>query len=81
MILFNNKKSILIVSSGFLGAILLACYVENLLFGINSYEVYSDLSVRKQKLQYKIKYLQKENAKLQKQYLELKNLEPEISGW
>jgi len=55
-----------------------AIYISNLLFkGKNSYEVYSQLKNKKQQLQIGIRELQLENANLQKQYLELKNLEPE----
>jgi cell division protein FtsB len=74
----NNKK--FIVNSFLLAALTLALgiYVGNLLFyGKNSYGVYSDLKVKKAQLQADIKRLHLENAKLQKQYLELKNLEPE----
>ncbi|MEA3354268.1 MAG: septum formation initiator family protein [Campylobacterota bacterium] len=56
----------------------LAYYFANLLFyGKNSYEVYKELQSKKVNLQANIKRLQYENASLQKQYLELKNLEPE----
>ncbi|MEA3290096.1 MAG: septum formation initiator family protein [Campylobacterota bacterium] len=56
----------------------LAYYFANLLFyGKNSYEVYKQLQTQKANLQANIKRLQYENASLQKQYLELKNLEPE----
>lgn len=74
----NNKK--FIINSFFLVSLTLASgiYVGNLLFyGKNSYEVYSDLKTKKAQLQADIKRLHLENAKLQKQYLELKNLEPE----
>ena len=56
---------------------ILALYVANLLFGKNSYEVYTKLLSQKTMLKQNIKRLQIENAKLQKQYLELKNLEPD----
>ena len=74
----NNKK--FIINSFVLVFLTLAfgVYVGNLLFyGKNSYEVYSDLQSKKAQLQQDIKRLHLENAKLQKQYLELKNLEPE----
>lgn len=58
--------------------VILAFYISNLLFaGKNSYDVYVDLKYKKQELKKNIRIIQLENAKLQKQYLELKNLEPE----
>ena len=77
----TNKKFMGIVFTAIVVTIFIAYYTSNILFGTNSYEVYQNLVVKKHKLQYKIKYLQNENAKLQKQYLELKNLEPEIGNW
>ena len=55
----------------------LSIYIANLLFGKNSLEVYSALKIKRLQLQESIKSLQFENAKLQKEYFELKNLEPE----
>jgi cell division protein FtsB len=49
----------------------------NLLFGDNSLQVYSSLKHKKEYLRREILRLQKENAYLQKEYFELKNLEPE----
>ena len=58
--------------------IILAFYISNLAFaGKNSYSVYTNLKYKKQQLELNIRKIQLENAKLQKQYLELKNLEPE----
>ena len=55
-----------------------AQYVASLLFsGKNSYETYDNLKTKKVQLEYKIKSMQISNAKLQKDYFELKNLEPE----
>jgi len=57
---------------------LFANYVAQILFsGTNSLETYEHLKVTKAKLKYNIKQMQKINAKLQKDYFELKNLEPE----
>lgn len=57
--------------------IFLGYHVSNVLFGDNSLEVYSSLKNKKEYLQSEITRLQKENAYLQKEYFELKNLEPE----
>jgi len=58
--------------------VFLANYFATLLFtGKNSLETYDNLKTKKVQLEYKIKSLQTENAKLQKDYFELKNLEPE----
>jgi len=58
--------------------IFFAKYVSQLLFnGKNSLEVYNVLKIKKVNLENDIKTLQFDNAKLQKAYFELKNLEPE----
>jgi cell division protein FtsB len=58
--------------------IFFANYVSQLLFnGKNSLEVYNVLKIKKVDLENDIKTLQLDNAKLQKGYFELKNLEPE----
>ena len=55
-----------------------ANYIANLLFaGKNSLETYEGLKVKKVQLEQSITSIQKHNAKLQKDYFELKNLEPE----
>ena len=74
----NNIKFIFIsICSGII-ILISAVYVSNLFFaGKNSYEVYSKLKRQKVQLLEDIEKLQYENATLQKQYLELKNLEPE----
>lgn len=74
----ENKQFIFIATILVITTFGLAYYISDLLFyGKNSYEVYSQLQHKKAKLQYDIKALQYENATLQKQYFELKNLEPE----
>ena len=58
--------------------IISAWYISYLWFaGDNSYTVYQDLKTKVVKLRKSIKMMQLRNAKLQKDYLELKNLEPE----
>ncbi|MDX9744294.1 MAG: septum formation initiator family protein [Arcobacteraceae bacterium] len=55
-----------------------ANYIASLLFsGKNSLDTYNDLKTKKVQLEEEIKRLQTENASLQKDYFELKNLEPE----
>ena len=74
----NNSKFIKIAAILIFITIVFAYYIANLLFyGNNSFEVYHNLKNKKIKLQQDIRYLQLENANLQKQYFELKNLEPE----
>ena len=51
--------------------------MANTLFGNNSLEVYSSLKDKKIYLEEEIIRLQEDNAYLQKEYFELKNLEPE----
>lgn len=55
----------------------LSYHVANLLFGVNSLEVYSSLKDKRAYLEKEINRLQESNARLQKEYFELKNLEPE----
>lgn len=74
----GNIKFIFLSSSLVVFILISAIYIADLVFaGKNSYEVYSKLKKHKVELQNDIKKLQYENATLQKQYLELKNLEPE----
>ncbi|MBD3840492.1 MAG: septum formation initiator [Campylobacterales bacterium] len=73
----HNKKFILTTLLSVVLTLFFALYVANLLYGKNSYSVYSQLQLKKAQLQEDINRLQLENANLQKQYLELKNLEPE----
>ena len=71
------KKFLLIAISSIAITILLGYHVSNVLFGDNSLEVYNSLKHKKDYLQSEIKRLQENNAHLQKEYFELKNLEPE----
>jgi len=74
----DNKQFIFISTVLVVITFIVAYYISNLLFyGNNSYEVYSHLKDKRIKLQRDIQQLQTENATLQKQYFELKNLEPE----
>lgn len=57
--------------------VFLAYNIGLILFGDNSFQVYKSLKHKKEYLQNKIQELQKNNAYLQKEYFELKNLEPE----
>ncbi len=69
-----------IVLNSFLAIItvVFANYFASLLFlGKNSFETYNNLKTKKIQLENEIKYMQVANAKLQKDYFELKNLEPE----
>ena len=74
----NMNKFFVISLLSIIGTILLANYVASLLFGKNSLEVYTSLSKKEIYLKSEIKRLQQENARLQKEYFELKNLEPEL---
>lgn len=58
-------------------SLFLAIHLSQLLFGTNSLSVYFSLSSRKEYLQSQIQNFHIENAKLQKEFFELKNLEPE----
>lgn len=71
------KKFSLIAIVSIAVTIFLGYHVSNILFGDNSLEVYNSLKHKKEYLNSEIKRLQQENAYLQKEYFELKNLEPE----
>ena len=74
----SSIKFVLVVVISILLTIWLAKYVSNILFdGKNSFKVYSALKQQKEQLRYSITQLQLDNARLQKEYFELKNLEPE----
>ncbi|MRI59177.1 MAG: hypothetical protein C6H99_06715 [Epsilonproteobacteria bacterium] len=60
----------------FLIIVVLAVYIGNLLFGVNSLEVLYNLGVQEKTLKRKIEFYKRENARLQKEYFELKELEP-----
>ncbi|MFY9072669.1 FtsB family cell division protein [Aliarcobacter butzleri] len=68
---------ILVAVVSLLATIYLSYHTVNVLFGDNSLQVYSDLKHKKEWLESEILRLQRENAYLQKEYFELKNLEPE----
>ena len=74
----KQLKSIFFLVIAVVITLLLARYVSQLLFdGKNSLDVYSALKKQKENLNINIKRLQSDNARLQKEYFELKNLEPE----
>lgn len=73
----TTRKFIVIAISSIAFTMFLSYHVSIILFGENSVEVYNDLKDKKAFLQSEITRLQKENANLQKEYFELKNLEPE----
>lgn len=73
--IFNKFIVIAIVSIAI--TLFLSYHVANLLFGNNSLTVYDSLKEKKAFLKAEIHRLQTNNAKLQKEYFELKNLEPE----
>jgi len=71
------NKFILVTAISIAVTLFLANHVADLLFGKNSLEVYTSLNKKETHLKNEIKRLQQENARLQKEYFELKNLEPE----
>ncbi len=73
----KHSKFILFVFIAVSVTFILSLYVADLLFGKNSLEVYNSLKDKKIQLEAEIKKLQLDNARLQKEYFELKNLEPE----
>ena len=75
MRVFN--KFILVVLLSLVLTVYLSYHATNVLFGDNSLQVYNSLKYKKEYLEDEILRLQKENAYLQKEYFELKHLEPE----
>ncbi len=71
------NKFIVIVLASIAITIYLSYHATNVLFGDTSLQVYNSLKYKKEYLEKEILRLQKENAYLQKEYFELKNLEPE----
>ena len=69
---FKAKKFALALA----GVIVVALYLGNLLFGNASLEVLMQLEKYETHLKDEIVRLKQENAKLQKEYFELKELEP-----
>ncbi|NPA04148.1 MAG: hypothetical protein GXO61_04725 [Epsilonproteobacteria bacterium] len=77
-LLKKRLLALLVRYSGFLFIIvLLAIYIGRILFGPNSVEVLYNLSVQEKTLKRKIEFYKRANARLQKEYFELKELEPQ----
>ncbi len=76
-LLKSINKFIIVAAISIAVTLFLANHVADLLFGKNSLEVYTSLNKKETHLKDEIKRLQQENARLQKEYFELKNLEPE----
>lgn len=66
--------SLLVVVVGF------GIYVGDMLFGKSSLDVLLDLQSNKQILEKSVESFKQENAILQKEYFELKDLDPESEG-
>lgn len=60
-----------------IAVVMLGIYIGNIFFGVNSLEVYLNLVDYKKELETRIEDLKEENAQLQKEYFELKQLEPQ----
>ena len=75
----KKKGFYLILKISFLVMVVIGfgLYVGDLLYGKNSLEVLLSLQDKKELFQSKIQKYKKENAKLQKEYFELLQLEPE----
>ncbi|MBE3021998.1 septum formation initiator [Campylobacter sp. 7477a] len=57
--------------------IVFAIYIGNMMFGKRSLDVMLSLQSKKERLAEDVEILKKRNAKLQKEYFELKELEPD----
>jgi cell division protein FtsB len=72
----KNSKDVLKLMFLIIFAIAMGLYIGDLLFGNNSIEILFRVKNKKEILKREIKRLKEENAKLQKDYFELKELEP-----
>lgn len=72
--LFSNVAKLL---AAFVIIVMFGVYIGNLLFGKDSVEVLIDLQNKKESLKHEVERLKEDNAKLQKEYFELKELEPQ----
>ena len=70
-----SLKTILVTT---IGILLFGIYIAVLMYGENSLTVLKQLKEKKQVLLQEGKTLKKENQKLQKEFFELKQLEPNI---
>jgi len=61
--------------------VIFGIYVGDMLFGNSSLEVLLDLQDAKQSLEINVEDLKHRNAILQKEYFELKDLDPESKGF
>lgn len=59
-----------------LAVLILGVYIGTLFFGTNSLEVLLELRKKENELSYRVERLRSDNAQLQKEYFELKGLEP-----
>ncbi len=73
---YKNRLFLKMTALGIV-VILFAIYVGNVLFGKSSLDVLLNLQAQKEHLQKEVIELKEENAALQKQYFELKQLDPE----
>ncbi|HIE34731.1 MAG TPA: septum formation initiator [Campylobacterales bacterium] len=76
----ENRKNIIVFVAKFLAAFFLivavGVYIGNILFGKDSLEVLIDIQNKEMSLRQEVQRLKEENEKLQKEYFELKELEP-----
>ncbi len=76
-----GKKYLVLYAVKVLAALLLiiaiGVYIGNLLFGKDSVEVLIEIQNKERALKREVQRLKEENARLQKEYFELKQLEPE----
>ncbi len=76
----NKHKSILIFKLFFLAilVILFGIYIGDMLFGKSSLDVLLNLQADKNQLEKRVHVLKEQNARLQKEYFELQQLDPDI---
>lgn len=73
---YKNRLALKLAGLGIL-VILFGIYVGNTLFGQSSLDVLLNLQTQKEYLQQNVLDLKEENSKLQKQYFELRQLDPD----
>ncbi|MDE5591716.1 MAG: hypothetical protein K2I63_01995 [Helicobacter sp.] len=61
----------------FLMLCIMGVYIGNLLFGVNSLSVLLELKEKEKNMRQEVQFLTRQNANLQKEFFELKGLEPQ----
>ncbi len=73
----NSKSFYLKLLTSMIISIIILINIGQIIYGKNSIDVLSNIRMNKKIMQNRVKYIQIENAKLQKQYFDALQLKPE----